>query len=77
MHAVCGPAKRVVPEAEQRRLVDGGHQPDVSAMTPITPVRAATVHMGLSAPRDRPGPSVASTSVQLGLIDEAGHSRPA
>ena len=77
VHAVGGPAERVVPEAEERRLVDRGHQPDVPAVTAVAAVGTATVHVGLPAPRDRPGSPVTGTRVQLGLIDEAGHSRPA
>ncbi len=73
VHAVGGAAERVVPEAEQRRLVDRGHEPDVPAVTAVAAVGATPVHVGLPAPRHRPRPPVAGARVQLGLVDEAGH----
>ena len=72
VHAVGGPAERVVPEAEQRRLVHRGDEPDVPAVTAVAAVGATAVHVGLPAPRDRPGSPVAGARVQLGLVDEAG-----
>ena len=73
MDAVGGPAERVVPEAEQRRLVDRGHEPHVAAVTPVAAVGTAPVHVGLAAPRDRSGSPVAGARVELRLVDEAGH----
>ena len=77
VHAVGGTAERVVTEAEQRRLVHRGHEPHVPAVTTVAAVGATAVHMGLPAPRDRPGSPVAGARVQLGLVDEAGHEGPA
>ena len=59
VHAVGGPAERVIPEPEQRRLVRGGHQPDVPAVPAVAAVGAAAVHVGLPAPRDRSGSPIA------------------
>ena len=74
MHTVGGTAERVIPETQQRRLVHGCHQPDISAVTPVAAIGTTTVHMGLPAPRDRSGSSITSARVQLGLVNEAGHS---
>ena len=77
MHAVGGTSKRVIAEAQQRRLVHRGHEPDIPTVTAVAPIGATAVHMGLPAPRHRPGSPITSARVQLGLVDEAGHERPA
>ena len=77
VHAIGGAPEGVVPETEQRRLVHRRHEPHVPAVTAVTPIRAPAVHMGLSAPRHRPGSPITSARVQLGLVDEAGHEGPA
>ena len=77
MRAVGGAAERMVPEAEQRRLVHRRDQPHVAAVAPVAAVRAAPVDVGLAAPRHRPGSPVAGARVQLGLVDESGHGEEA
>ena len=71
--AVVGAPVGVVPERQQRRLVRGGHQPDVAAPAAVAAVGAALVDVGLAAHGDRAGPTVARLHVQLCLVDEAGH----
>ena len=44
------------------------------AVAAVAAVGAAAVDVGLAPPRDRAGAAVARPRVQLGLIDEAGHS---
>ena len=73
VHAVGGAPERVVAEAQQRGLVHRRHEPDVAAVPPVAAVGSTPVHMGLAAPRHRPGSPIAGARVQLGLVDEAGH----
>ena len=50
---------------------------NVATVTAVAPIGATTVHMGLPAPRHSPGSPITSARMQLGLVNEAGHSRPA
>ena len=75
--AVGGPPEGVVPEAQERRLVDRGHQPDVAPVATVPTVGTTAIDMGLTPPRHGPGPPVAGTRVQLSLIDETCHIGPA
>ena len=71
--AVFGPAERVVTERQQRGHVVIGHQPDVAAVTPVAAVGTSIGDVGLPSERDAPGSPVATTHVDLGLVDEGGH----
>ena len=75
--AVGGPPEGMVTEAEERGLVDRGHEPDVAAVAAIAAIGPTAIDMGLAAPRHRPGTPVAGSRMQLSLIDEACHNGPA
>ena len=75
--AVAAPPVGMVAEAQEGRLVVGGHQPHVAAPSAVAAVVAALVHVGLPAPRHRTGTSVTGASVELRLINEARHGGPA
>jgi hypothetical protein len=61
----------MVLEREQRRLVLGGHDPDVAAVAAVPAVGTAPLHVRLSPPRHRARAAVTGARVQLGLVDEA------
>jgi hypothetical protein len=71
--AVGGTTERMVTEAEQRRLVDGRHHPDVAAVATVATIGPASFDVRFAPPRHRTGAAVTGARVQLGLIDEAGH----
>jgi hypothetical protein len=63
----------MVAEAEERRLVDRGHEPHVAPVSAVPTIGPAPVDMGLAPPRHRSGSPVAGPRVQLSLIDETCH----
>ena len=73
MRAVGGAPERMVAEAEQRRLVHRGDEPDVATVPSVAAVGTSPVHVGLAPPRHRARATVTGARVQLGLVDEAGH----
>ncbi len=75
--AVGGPSEGMVPEPEQRRLIDRRHEPDIASVPPVTAVGPAAVDVCLTAPRHGARSAVAGSRVQLSLIDEACHNGPA
>ncbi len=70
---VAAPAMGVVAEAQQRRLVGGGHHPHVTSPPAVAAVGTAFVDVGLPPEGDRAGPAVARLHMELRLVDEAGH----
>jgi hypothetical protein len=61
----------MVLEAEQRRGVAVGLEPDVASTTAIAAVRPAFGNMGLPPKRDAPRPTIPSLDVKLSLVDES------
>ena len=72
--AVGRPPKGVVAKSQQRGLIVVGHDPDVAALTAVAAVRTTLGDVGLAAKTDAAGPAVARFGVQLGEIDEGGHT---
>ena len=73
VHAVAGPAVRVVAERQQRRHVVVGDQPDVAALAAVAAVGPAHRDGALPPEADAAGAAVAAAHVELALVDELGH----
>jgi hypothetical protein len=71
--AVGRPAKRVILESEQRGLIVVGLQPDVTALSPVSPVGTTFGDVGFSAKTNASRPSVTGFGVQLSAVYEGGH----
>ena len=51
-----------------------GDDPHAAATAPVTPVRAALGDVGFATERDAAGTAVTRLGVELGGIDEGGHT---
>ena len=73
--AVGGAAKGVVAEAQERRLVVVGLEPDVAALAAVAAVGTALGDVGLATKADAARSPVSGFGVQLRAIDEGRTSR--
>ena len=73
VHAVVRSPVRVVAEGDERRDVAVGHEPHVAALAAVAAVGSAERDRTLAPERHAAGTAVATTYVQLGLVDESAH----